>query len=145
MDLIDIYNKLRKEEGFEEGKPASSEDIQKIEKELNVFFPSLYKEILLKFGYIAWNGGEIFGFSADPYYDVVSKTKYARAEDLPVNFSSIPSNTVVISKYPGGGYYLLHCEDSPKPGQISLILDETYYNTDQTWNNIFDFLSDALL
>lgn len=145
MELTDTLRELPKLEGFESGNPADENAINKIETQLNVKLPSDYQKFLKIHGYINCDIGEIYGFSNDEYFDIILKTEYARNHKLPDFFQPIPDNTVVLNRYAGGGYYILYCKNSKRCGQISLILDETFYNEEQFWNNLSHFIEDQFI
>lgn len=145
MDLTRLFDKIRLQDGFESGELiADDEDVKNIEKSLDVRLPNEYVKFLNVFGYIDCDAFNIYGFSSDQLFDVVSNTEKARAEELPEDFLEFPRNCVVIMKYGGGGYYILYCKDSPRAGQVSLILDETFYEEDESWESFASFIYDWL-
>lgn len=121
---------------------ASEDEIQIVESTLGVPLPTEYRDFLRRVGFAEWLGNEIFGVSQDREHDVIHKTNYARQEDLPPDFLPIPLDAVVIGRYGGGGWYILHGMQSSHPGTVDLILDETFNEPDQSWPNFVTFVWD---
>jgi len=142
MDLIDILKKIEQKEGFQSGHAQDEEQIMFFESELNVKFPNSYKMIFKRYGYMAWDEGEIYGASTDVYYNLLEKNKFARQQKLPENFLVLPIDAFVFDKYSGGGYYMLFSADSPRAGQVGLFLSESGYHEEQTWESLEAFLED---
>lgn len=142
MDLIEILKKIEQKEDFQYEGSQNEEQIRFFESELNVKFPKSYKEMFKKYGYMAWNEGEIYGASNDLYYNVLEKNKFARQQKIPDNFLSLPRDAFIFDKYPGGGYYMLFSNDSPRAGQVGLFLSESGYQEEKTWDSFESFLED---
>lgn len=140
MDLIDMLKKLKLKKDFECGESQNENHIQNLEIKLNLKFPESYRQFLKIYGYVAFFGGHIFGPSKDRYYDLVTRNKEAHIENLPKDFQSLPEDALVISYYPGGGYYMLFSQDSLRKGQVGLFIDEMLYNEVQTWDSFEEFL-----
>lgn len=142
MDLINIFKTLQKKDEFECGIPQNEEQIATLEKKLHIAFPQSYRWFLQHYGYAAWSEGVILGSSNFPYYDVITINEYARSEELPEDFISLPLDAFAIDRYPGGGYYMLFSADSSRAGQVGLFLSETGYHEEQTWDSFEAFLED---
>lgn len=140
MDLIDIFKRLEKKEDFEYGIAQSDEQINGLEQKLGVKFPIAYRKFLESYGYVSFFGGAIYGPSDNPYYDLLRKNKLARQEQLPSDYQHLPKDAFVIESYPGGGYFMLFSDDSPRKGQVSLFIDETSYGEAQNWDSFEEFL-----
>lgn len=126
QDLISILEILKDKDEFECGEAQNEEQIASLEKKLHVIFPKSYRWILQQYGYIAWLEGVILGPSSNPCYDLITINQFARSEELPEDFVSLPLDAFVIDSYPGGGYYMVFSADSSRAGQVGLFLDETF-------------------
>lgn len=141
MDLNKLFDEIRKKESFtSRDLGASSDEINRIENDLNVKLPNDYKLFLKTFGYVWWFGIELYGISDDADENVLFQTIKARNEKLPIEFNKLPLEGVIISRYGGGGYYFLYSEDCPRSGEVSLIIDETFGNEVQKWRSFKEFL-----
>lgn len=143
MDLIDLLKKLKCKQDFECGESQNENQIQNLENMLKLKFPESYKQFLRTFGFVSFFGGHIYGPSKNSYYDLVTRNREAREEILPEDFQSLPEDALIISYYPGGGYYVLFSEDSIRKGQVGLFIDEMLYSEVQTWDSFEDFLMDG--
>jgi hypothetical protein len=67
---------------------VSPEDIEVVEKKLALQFSDEYRQILLEFGVVSFNGHEINGISNAIRLDVVINTKEEkeRTDDIPADF-----------------------------------------------------------
>jgi len=139
MEVAEILNKIISEKGAKFGDALSDRQIKALEIELGMKFADSYKLILKKCGFISYGGFTLFGASEDSYYDIISRNKKMREEELPDDFIPLPDDAYAIVDY-GGGYYLQYAKGSPREGQISLVLDETFYNEEDTWPDLEAFL-----
>ncbi len=145
MNINECINKLLAKPEVEKGATQSDEMITQAEKSLGLLFPSSYRFFLSKLGYISWDDSEIFGISDESYFDVTHRTLSARRCELPDNFKAFPTSCLVLNEYAGGGYYLLFDENSDRVGEVSLILDETFYREEQTWGTFEEYIVDRYL
>ena len=148
-DLRQTLDRLRTLPMFEADRPATAQEIKRIETELNVILPEQYVEFLHRFGYAGWFGNEILGIrpidritgrpsTVTP--DCVSRTKKERQPSNPLGTAHVPPGHVVIATDGGGGNYLLFTEGSPYEGQVH------YYNLEdraepiRVWKTFQDYL-----
>ena len=140
---MNILKKLERKENFKCGDPQSEKQIQNLENQLNVKFSESYKQFLRMYGYASFSGGHIFGPSGDSYYDLIVRNKEAREEKLPEDFKSLPADAFAITYYPGGGYFILFGDNSPRKGQVGLFIDESFYQEVQSRDSFEQFLADG--
>src|SRR5689334_2644987 len=63
--LKETLDRLVRLPKFRAGRPASDDEISKLENDLHVRLPGQYVEFLRRFGWIRWFGNEVFGLSAN--------------------------------------------------------------------------------
>ena len=132
-------------EDFETGESVTNEEIEKIEKDLNIELPSDYKYFLGKYGYAFWSGAGILGVCNDPddeeYFSMPYFTMDDRGKIFPEYFMPRPKNTVVVGPYGGGGHFFLHCMNSDRGGKVELLLTELNGRPDvKSWDSFTEFL-----
>lgn len=137
---LNLIEMLRTRDDFESNPNQSEDTINKYEKGIGLQFPDEYRKFLANYGYAAWFGGELFGISQDDYFDVLSRTDELRSLSLPDDFHPVDKGVFVVSEYPGGGYFLMYAKGSQREGQISLILNETFFQEEQSWGSLQDFI-----
>jgi hypothetical protein len=146
QSLETVLAELKKLEDYSDRQGgATEEEIKAVETSLGVHLPSEYRDFLRLVGYADWFGNEIFGIRHEQACDVIYKTNYARQEELPPDFLPIPQYVVVIGRYGGGGWHILHGMESATPGRVDLILDETFNEPDQSWPSFISFVWDWYL
>ena len=145
MKSNNLFKDLQKLEDFESrGTGANPQEISHVENVLNVKLPKEYVEFLKIFSYVSSSPMDIFGVSDNEDEDVIYQTVWARNQKLPIEFTALPLDGLVIREYSGGGYYFLYAEDSPRSGEVSLKLDETFYREDSKWNSFNEYLGSIL-
>jgi hypothetical protein len=146
MDLTKLFQILQSQENFLCGKRgATDEEIYQAEQTLGIRFPHSYKLFLKNFRFAAWFGGIVLGISTDEDFDAIGYTLEVRRENLPEDFLSLPLNGLIIKRYGGGGHYFLYEKNSPRSGEVVLLLDETWRKQEEgTWKSFEDFLAYAL-
>ncbi len=75
---MDIMTVLEKQELFESGKPATTEEILEAEEALTVTFAEEYRCYLQKYGCASFKGHILTGISPFPGIDVVTVTEEMR-------------------------------------------------------------------
>lgn len=85
---IELFSKI---EGLKARGGCSQEDIQVAEQKLGLSFPEEYKNYLLKYGSVRFNGVELCGLNATGYLNVVEATEQEKS----VN-TSFPDKMFVI-------------------------------------------------
>jgi hypothetical protein len=142
MAVTELFAKVREQENFTcRAEGASDREIESMEAKLGVVLPKPYVAFLREFGYAWWFGHAVFGISDDEEYDALTYTLEAREEELPEEFEPLPRDGVIVERYGGGGYYFLYADDSPRRGQVVLLLDETFWEPEATWNSFEEFLA----
>jgi antitoxin YobK len=146
MDLTKMFEILRAKENFTCGRRGATDtEIRVTEQSLGVTLPDSYVAFLKTFSFAWWFGHSIYGISEDLEEDIVAQTLKARNEILLPNFSKFPPNSVVIENYGGGGEYILYAKESPRSGEVVLLLDETWRKQEEgRWKSFEDFLAYAL-
>lgn len=109
---------------------------------MGIAFPAEYREFLKALGYAEWDGSGIFGITDEHYFNVARCTEEAKSIELPPDFEKIDARAIVIHEYAGGGYYLLYCEGSDREGEVSLVLTETMFEEEESWESFSKFLED---
>ena len=145
MEIIEILNEMKQLKDFEHGSAQNPEAILSLEQELGFKFPESYIKLISLYGYVSCFKGEVYGISEDLYFDVIKKNKMIREMNLPDDFCPLPKDAFIIEKYLGGGCYLLFDENSDRSGQVSLVLDETFYEEEESWPDLESFLEDYFL
>jgi hypothetical protein len=134
--LSDLVNK----DGFRKGKPSNDMAIVSAEDCLGVKFPTVYKLIIHEYGFLRWDGGHILGID-DGRYSVVKETMRERNREIPKGFKSFPKKSFMISKYPGGGCYVVDCQS----GVVSLLTDCMSGSVEDSWPSIEQYIASELL
>ena len=140
MDLIDLFEEIKKQENFTCGNGATKEEIDDFEKRLGITLPVSYKTFLETFGFALWFGHSIFGLSKDEEENALIHTLEAREDKLLEDARPLPLEAVILESYGGGGYYFLYCHPSPRAGEVILIMDETFWNEVESWQTFEDFI-----
>ena len=140
MNIDECIQKLRTLDDFTFGQPAKDDELENIENTLKNKLPFELKILIRNLGFASWLGGEIYGISENSFYNIIDQTIDARTYQTPTDFASFPNNTFVLSQYGGGGYYLIFGEEVERPGEVILILSETYYEEEETWPSLSHFL-----
>lgn len=142
MDKETLMVELSKKKDYEDlGRGATDEEIRNVEGSLGVKLPKEYVDFLKRCGFVFWFGNSIFGVAPSDDDSVVHWTLAARSEPLPKSFKPRPLDGVVVQRYGGGGYYFLFSADSPRAGEVVLLLDELYGNeSTELWENFWLFL-----
>lgn len=100
-------------------KPATSQEIAKAEKELNMTFSSDYKQFLREVGAFTYGSLEVYGLGVSPtsHLNIINVVKDFRNED------GFPDTVIPLSEIGDGHYYCYDNEDgririwaSPKGG-----------------------------
>ena len=145
--LSESFDRLSTLPMFRSERPATDEEISRIEAELNVTLPAEYVQFLKRFGYAAWFGREIFGIRpTDPLTgepstvttDCIIVTKGER--ESPLGTAPLPPNHVVISTDGGGGNFLLFCVGSPYEGQVRWFNLEDDLEPIDVWESLQSYL-----
>lgn len=133
---------------FRADRPATDEDVARIQTELNLRLPDEYVQFLKRFGYVHWFGHEIYGIhpvnpatgelSVTP--DCVKVTKGEKRPDNPLGTSSLRSAHVVISTDGGGGNVVLFGLDAPHGGEVHYYNLEDQAEPIQVWQTFLDYL-----
>ncbi len=58
----------------------------------------------------------------------------------PKLFLPIPRDSIVLSVFGGGGFYMLACDKHAVPGSIYLILTETAHSIEDEWESFEDWI-----
>lgn len=88
--MSDLRKLLESKECFDYSVPATKEAIEQAESALHLQFAEDYKEYLLEFGSVTFDGHELTGISPNKWQDVVEATKKGRlATDVPDDFYAI--------------------------------------------------------
>ena len=128
-------------------RPATPDEIGRIQTELRVTLPPQYVEFLQRFGYVGWFGHEILGIRpidratgapSTVTSDCVTKTKEER--DNPRGISFLPPDHVVISSDGSGGKSVLFTVGSADAGQVHWYNLEDMPEPIMTWQTLRDYL-----
>ena len=147
--LQQTLDRLRDLPMFNAERPATKQEILRIESELGVVLPAQYVEFLQRHGYAGWFGHEILGIRpVDPEtgqpssvtYDCVTLTNEERDPNNPLGTSSLPPDHVVVAADGGGGNFVLFTVGSPYEGQVHWYNFEDQEEPIKTWQTFQDFL-----
>ena len=148
-DLKDTFDRLTTLPMFEAERPATVEEIHRIEEELRVSLPSQFAEFLERFGYAGWFGNEILGIRpidrvtgrrSTVTSDCVSKTKEEKDVSNPLGTARLPPEHVVIATDGAGGNYVLFAAGSPYEGEVHYYNFEDKAEPIQVWKTFQDYL-----
>jgi len=139
MKLTELFSRIEADEEFESGCPATEAQIQAAEEQLSIRFPVPYRTLLVRYGHISFSGGNVYGVSDNPYFDVIGRTLKIKQAKLPADYR-IPQDGCIIENYAGGGFYFLFGANTAMEGEIIECLDETWWVPERRWNKLEDFL-----
>lgn len=147
-ELQQTFERLMTLPKFRADRPATDDEITRIQTELNLRLPDEYLQFLKRFGYVHWFDHEIYGIrpvnpatgkpSITP--DCVKITKDEKKPDNPIGTASLPPAHVVISTDGGGGNIVLFGVDTPHGGEVHYYNFEDKAEPIQTWKTFQDYL-----
>jgi hypothetical protein len=137
---------------FRAERPATDQEIDEIEAQLNVVLPLEYVRFLQRFGYAHWFGHQIYGIrptnpeTGKPAItpDCVKLTNEERDPSNPLGTARLPSAHVVISTDGGGGNFVLFTAGSPYEGAVHWYNFEDQGEPIKAWKTFQDFLEYAI-
>jgi len=142
MNISSIVNKLQNKESFYSREGAVTEnDVKDIEDSLALKLPKLYREFVLKYGYIEWFGHVVCGTAEDIEASAIYYTKKARSMECPRGFMPFPNDAIVVEPYSAGGFYGIFAMGSPREGCVALFADEAMGQEVQFWKGFDEYLS----
>jgi antitoxin YobK len=146
--LQETFERLTTLPKFRADRPATDEEIRRIQTELNLRLPDEYLQFLKRFGYVHWFGHEIYGIrpinpaTGEPSItpDCAKVTKGEKKPNNPLGTSSLPPAHVVISTDGGGGNFVLFGIGAPHEGEVHYYNFEDQAEPIRTWKTFQDFL-----
>lgn len=142
MNIEDFLENVKSKKFFRTlGRGATSDEIVKIESELQIALPDSYSEFLGKVGFVRWFGNEVFGVSGSEQNDTILRTQ-AQIElnkKFAHQLAPLPSHGNIIAEIFGGGFCFLYSMESERAGQISAHAPDERYQEVQYWDSLEDY------